>query len=107
MSITFLETYIIPGDCEYNIEDYEQEGEHFFPKSYTNGKVKRFRLWRGGCGIGSFDSIEEARKMLNHYVIEQNTVNKEVLLQKLAIVENVLSALSGDYFYLGKFMTND
>lgn len=61
-----IEKYTIRGSS-YGIEDREDgrhDADHFFPDDKTR---KRFSCWVGGCGIGQFDTLEEARtKLIDH-----------------------------------------
>lgn len=64
--IAYVEEFTIL-DCPYGIEDYadgKPKNDHFMPSDFKAGKRKRFNCWTGGCGIGSFDTIEEARLRL-------------------------------------------
>jgi hypothetical protein len=84
----YIEEYKINGRV-YGIED-NQDGEvHYF----TEGK-KRYNTWVGGCGIGSFDELEDARRVLWTYA--RGDINR-----KLLNLEDDMSNLVADRHKLG------
>jgi hypothetical protein len=102
--ITYLESYLIPGLGELNIEDYNQSGDHFMPEK----KHKRFQCWSGGCGIGQYDTLDVARQNLFRYA-RDTLLNKEsTLIENLHEIRDSLDKLSKhDHFKLARFLTEE
>lgn len=106
MSTDYVETFVVPRgrhDCTYGIEDFEVPGDHFMPFRYENGECKRFMLWSGGCGIGEADTLEEARQLLQAFIVSQLHVECGVLRETLVRNQAALDWLGGDPFRLGRF----
>ena len=107
----YLETFRIPLSStqfiQLGIEDYEQPGVHFF----ADQPHKRFRLWSGGCGIGEADTLEEARKILLHYIASDLRVRSDRALADLKVMQRTLNQLGGedpiDTFKLAKFLVEE
>lgn len=104
----YLETYKI-RDTVYGIEDYEDgqpAKEHFFADNYATGKCRRFKLWRGGCGFGQADTLDEARIMVRDRALQQETEMKDVALKLAAEASYIVSVLVvDDIFNLARFRT--
>ena len=67
--VAFIETYDMLGS-KYSIEDLEDGRpmeEHFM----GGDARQRFSCWVGGCGIGQFDTLEEARTRIRDHVLRE------------------------------------
>ncbi len=100
--VAFIETYDILGS-RFSIEDLEDGrpmDEHFM-----GGDARwRFSCWRGGCGIGQYDTLEGARTRIRNYVLTAAAKRRReaVLSQQAAI--SVINALgTGPLSHLEKF----
>jgi hypothetical protein len=107
MSITYRETFNIPGLPKVGIEDFEQEGDHFFPEDYASGKAKRFQLWCGGGGFGQASHIDEARAKVHAYAAQRLTREITQMSIALALYVTTNDQLGGDVFNLARFRVNE
>ena len=96
MSVVYLETYVIEGK-RWGIEDHadgRMGDEHFFHGEYREGRRKRFCLWRGGCGFGQCDTLEEARARVRDYAVQTSRENLERAQAALDTAKHVVDRLS-------------
>lgn len=102
MSVTYRESFNIPGCPNLGIEDYDDglpDEQHFM----RGEAKKRFQLWSGGCGIGTADTIEEARRKIFDYAMQYLSDEKFKANQKLNLVAGSLETLDADVFNLARF----
>lgn len=96
---SYIETYLINGHT-YGIEDYEQIGDHLMPKDLQH---KRFQLWLNGGGMGQFDDINEARKLLHSHALCQMNAEYRGHKERADNAQRALQKLGDDPFNLGRF----
>ncbi len=89
MSVTYAETYVVNGR-EYGIEDYDK-------------RHKRFDLWAGDRSIGSFDNINDARKILYTHVVSHVRAEYAGHSERAHNAKRALDKLGDDPFHLGRF----
>jgi hypothetical protein len=85
MSVDYIETFKILYNT-FGIEDHKDgkgKDKHFFHEDFILGKRKRFEDWRSGCGIGEFDTLEQAKKHLLAYVSADLNERMEKLIHDL------------------------
>ena len=89
----YRETYEF-ADTTYGIEDHEQPGDHFFPQDYASGKSKRFHNWCGGGGIGSHDTLREARIHLLNYALSKFDNEVKKIQSRLSEIEEAVKEIN-------------
>lgn len=99
----YRERFVIPGLPDLGIEDCTSPGDHLMP----NRIGPQFQLWSGGCGIGSRDTIAEARAHIHLFACYR--LNRRILeaKQQLATLEESRDALGNDAFSLGQFLKKE
>jgi hypothetical protein len=93
----YIETYKVNGVTS-GIEDIADGGTHYFKEG-----CKRFRLWTGGCAIGSCNSLEEARHLLWQYLTTKCSIEIKSLEDKLVKLYEIKDKLGNDQRYLVRF----
>jgi predicted nucleotide-binding protein (sugar kinase/HSP70/actin superfamily) len=92
-----IEHYVIEGDCFYHIEKIlsEHDDNDFF------------RVWCGGCGIGSAPTINEAREII--YKHSKDSLQRKIDEHEMTLLtfKKSLKILGDDKFNLGIFKNPD
>jgi hypothetical protein len=95
----YKEKFVVRGTT-YGIEDYEQKGvKHFMPHL----KHKRFHNWAGGCGIGDYDTIADARGALLAFITRRTKDDLERAEKVVDECDGVLEMLDNDPFNLSAY----
>lgn len=106
MAVTYREEFVIDGNC-FGIEDYKDglpDKQHFMPFKFREGKAKRFHCWLGGCGIGEFDTIQQARQHVYNYAVSRAVEDLTKVKARLHKLNKLVESLGDeDTFNLAKF----
>jgi len=99
----YIETFVIDGTT-YGIEDYKDgrpPEDHFM----ADRAKKRYKCWKGGCGVGDRDTLEQARKLIYDYAqLYLSTEHCKTTL-RLQSLSKTLSRLGlDDVFQLAQFV---
>jgi hypothetical protein len=87
--VDYILTFVIPQAGTYGIEDYKKPGDHFFPHL----PHKRYRVWKGGCGIGQRDTEAEAIELIRQHAREHLEKQRTALLDRLLECTNSLKEM--------------
>lgn len=102
----YIEKYEVPGDSFYGIEDYldgQPMKDHFFGYKFDKDRDPRYLLWRGGCGIGTAETINEARGKLFRFIRDRINQKHKCLIKQTDEISGVVGQLGDDPFNLGEF----
>jgi hypothetical protein len=104
MSLNLTEEFKVL-DYSYGIEDFKSPGEHFFDGlTGIGGKpLPRFMLWTGGCVIGHFEDLKEAREYLFDYIRMEFRRKRAEAKAAFDRSNKILEKLGNDPLNLGQF----
>lgn len=91
--VDYAEKYTI-NRVVYGIEDHGDRAD----------VVARFQMWRGGCGIGHTETMDEARKLIHAYARNQLRMEIQSYSEIVDRADTAYRRLGDDPFYLGKFI---
>lgn len=63
-----------------------------------------YRVWWGGCGIGSGADINKARRLLFEYAQRYHTNNAESHKKRMEYSQTIVNTLKDDVYYMSKYL---
>jgi hypothetical protein len=82
------------------VEQYRINGRHYGIEAAESGG---FKLWAGGCGVGSDTTLEGARRLLHIYAVSCVRNEEASHRRRADAAASVMKKLDGDVFRMARF----